>query len=268
MSPDTIHQIMKWIHIACGFVGLVVFWIPVFAKKGSRPHIIAGRVFVICGAVVGVTAMIASVWAMLSPATFISQPDASAEELGFVQFLLAILGWLGLSVTLSLWFGVDVIRTRQQPDRFGRRLNRVLNLLALTASAGLLVLAAVQTMSFGWQSRQLIPIALALFGFSDVRRFTRTLDNPRPTPMAWWYQHMEFMLGCGIGFHTAFAVFGFSRLLGDGYTAWIAFAWLLPAGVGMPATSLWIRHYKRKFGELDRTDGPRAPRIDIPVATG
>lgn len=26
--------------------------------------------------------------------------------------------------------------------------------------------------------------------------------------------------------------------------------WILPAAIGIPATFLWQRHYRRKFGEL------------------
>lgn len=268
MNHDTIHQIMRWIHIIAGSVGLVVFWIPVFAKKGSRPHIYAGRVFVVCGTIVGVTAVIASIWALIAPASFINEPTAGPEPLAFIRFFLGILGWLGLNVLASLWYGIDVIRTRKDPDRFGRRLNHVINAITIIATAGLLVLVVAQTMQLGWRTRNLIPIALAAFGFADIWRFTGILRNPRPTPMSWWYQHMEFMLGCGIGFHTAFAVFGLSRLLGDGFSGMMAFAWLLPAAIGMPATSIWIKYYKRKFGELDETPKPETPEVDSAAMAG
>ena len=59
------------------------------------------------------------------------------------------------------------------------------------------------------------------------------------------------MIGAGIAFHTAFAVFGSSRLFDIGLTGWIAvIPWVLPAAIGIPATILWTRHYRRKFGEL------------------
>jgi hypothetical protein len=62
---------------------------------------------------------------------------------------------------------------------------------------------------------------------------------------------MECMLGAGIGFHTAFFVFGFSRISGvqlPGIAALIP--WVLPSLIGIPATTLWIRYYKKRFGEL------------------
>ena len=35
-------------HVLTGFVGLAAFWVPVFASKGGRTHVRAGRVFVYC----------------------------------------------------------------------------------------------------------------------------------------------------------------------------------------------------------------------------
>ena len=58
------------------------------------------------------------------------------------------------------------------------------------------------------------------------------------------------MIGGGIAFHTAFAVFGMNQLFNLGLSGWLAVVpWILPAMIGIPATALWTRHYQRKFGE-------------------
>ena len=41
----TLHELLRDAHIVCGFVGLTAFWLPVFARKGQKLHITAGRVF-------------------------------------------------------------------------------------------------------------------------------------------------------------------------------------------------------------------------------
>ena len=60
------------------------------------------------------------------------------------------------------------------------------------------------------------------------------------------------MLGAGIAFHTAFIVFGarqwFALKLFGGPTALVP--WVLPSAVGIPTISIWIRSYRRRFGEL------------------
>ena len=46
---ETAHKIWRYSHVVVGTIGLVAFWIPVFARKGSRLHIRAGKLFVWCG---------------------------------------------------------------------------------------------------------------------------------------------------------------------------------------------------------------------------
>jgi hypothetical protein len=84
--------------------------------------------------------------------------------------------------------------------------------------------------------------------------------------MAWWYKHMENMLGVGIGFHTAFLVFGMSRLFEVRLpTPWQLLPWLLPTAIGLPAIAIWKRYYQRKFGELGTLVEDQAQRV-VPVS--
>ena len=55
---DTVHDAVRWLHVTLGFLGLAAFWLPVFMRKGGRGHIFFGRVFLYCGYVVLVSAMI------------------------------------------------------------------------------------------------------------------------------------------------------------------------------------------------------------------
>jgi hypothetical protein len=75
--------------------------------------------------------------------------------------------------------------------------------------------------------------------------------RPYPTPMAWWYEHMGAMIGGGIAFHTAFLVLGAGRIVGlqlQGPGA--ALLWVLPTLIGLPVSAIWVRRYRRQFGEL------------------
>ena len=60
------------------------------------------------------------------------------------------------------------------------------------------------------------------------------------------------MLGGGIAFHTAFAVFGGARLFDLGLEGGLAvIPWVLPALIGVPAIAIWVRHYKKEFAKRD-----------------
>ena len=100
------------------------------------------------------------------------------------------------------------------------------------------------------------PIKILLYAMSPIGFLTgngmlRYMRLADPSPRAWWYEHMGAMLGAGIAFHTAFAVFGVTRLFDVGFSGWLSvIPWVAPALIGVPATAIWTRHYRRKFGEL------------------
>jgi hypothetical protein len=63
---------------------------------------------------------------------------------------------------------------------------------------------------------------------------------------------MESMLGGGVALHTAFLVLGAGRLFGislDGSAAIVP--WLLSTVIGVPATSICVGDYRRKFNETE-----------------
>ncbi|HWL92228.1 MAG TPA: hypothetical protein VNT79_01725, partial [Phycisphaerae bacterium] len=185
----------------------------------------------------------------------------TAEELPYAveraRFLFSITGFLALAVLAGTAMGVRIVRTRQ--DHAMLRTPWLLLLLAvfglwslaLTVYGGWSLLASYS----GWHllppaaaGRYWISLSLGLIGVYGTIGDLRYIKRPRPTPMAWWYRHMECMLGAGIGFHAAFFVFGASRLLKLHLQGvWQLLPWLLPFAIGVPAMMIWIRHYERKF---------------------
>ena len=62
---ETMHDLLRALHISTGFVGLAAFWIPALARKGGRLHVGAGRVFAACAYVVALSALGSTSWALL-----------------------------------------------------------------------------------------------------------------------------------------------------------------------------------------------------------
>ena len=80
-------DVLIWVHVATGFVGLAAFWVPVFARKGSRAHVRAGRVYTYCAYVVTLSAVTASAGRIV---TCLSQGIGVADRpdlYGFPLFL-------------------------------------------------------------------------------------------------------------------------------------------------------------------------------------
>jgi len=250
------HELWRYTHIGIGFLGLFAFWVPVFAKKGSSLHTRAGKVFVFCGYVVAVTAMVSAAWALLSPMSFLTSrgipEEAALREVKQTEFLFAILFFLAFSVFLGLLVGVRLIRTKQTPEQFTTTPLKSLYAGYGLTGAALFVYGLVRFYTDGVSGPYILCVVLGVLGMFDMIDMMKFFANPRPTPMAWWYKHMESMIGCGIGFHTAFLIFGLSRIINADMlpAQFFLIAIFLPTAVGIPAVSMWIRYYKRRFKEL------------------
>ncbi|MEM6689484.1 MAG: hypothetical protein AAF664_08665 [Planctomycetota bacterium] len=238
-------------HIVTGSLGLVVFWVPVFAAKGSRLHTWSGRLFAISAYCVAGTAAVSSSWALVSPISFsgidrqLTQEEVSILS-GNIRFFFAILGALMCGLVSGIQLGSYCMRTKGKHDKTR---NRVLlfQILAALASASLAVFGAWQWLQTG-EGRYTLPLALGAFFAFDSRSAIRFLLSNESRDKEWWYLHMECMLGGGIAFYTAFFVFGFSRLSGVELSGFMqVIPWIIPSAIGIPATHLWIASYRRRF---------------------
>ncbi len=266
---DTLHLALRYSHIVAGFFGLALFWIPVFAAKGGRLHLRAGRAFAWCAVFVGLTGLAASAWAWIDIDSFLGPaldriPERSRPFLiDQAQFLFAILGYLSLLVLGGLWFAVRAVRTKQSHEALREPI--LLGFQAVIAAASVALVAwGTLNLLAGYRGEHLlpkaaagkywVPIVLGVVGLLGVKGDLSYILRPRPTRMAWWYKHMENMIGVGIAFHTAFLVFGSNRLIGFSLPgAWALLPWVVPSAIGIPATHLWVRYYKRRLGEVDAT---------------
>ena len=66
-SATPFEPISYYAHIAIGVLGLIAGWIAIGTKKGSQPHIYAGRTFAICVVIVSVTSAILLSVRMVAP---------------------------------------------------------------------------------------------------------------------------------------------------------------------------------------------------------
>lgn len=249
-----LHLVLRVLHIAAGAFGLLAFWAAVFTKKGATTHIRCGCAFVYCAYIVGVTAVVSAVWAVVVPFGFgtslgLSEGDIRrlASERGW---LFKVLGLAGLSLLAYIQVGVYAVRTKDRTSPTDRWI-----LLFTLGTFGLVgaTVAAMGVSSFledGPAIHNTMPAALGLVALPVVYTMLKFVRRSRPTHMDWWYKHMECMLVSGIIFHTALAITLSIRLvhqgLLDGPAALIP--WVLPTAVGVPIIFVWIIRYKIKFG--------------------
>ena len=237
-------SVLIGIHVATGFVGLAAFWVPVFARKGGRVHVRAGRVYAYCAYVVTLSAVTASAGRILS---YKFQGIGFADQPG--PYCMAIfLGYLGVVTFAMVRQALRVVATRRAPERLGTPFHKALGWASIAGSVTIIAVALGM-----WSDNSPILLGLSPIGLFTGRGMLRLIRNPHADRKGWFYSHLGSMLGSGIAFHTAFLVFGAQRLWAYDLAGPISFVpWLLPTIIGIPAIVLWTRHYRRKFAPTQR----------------
>ena len=237
------------LHIVFGFLGLVAFWFPIFSKKGRTLHKRAGRAFLWSGYIVAGSAIALALVTVISPfgthpEDLPSDPARLADATTGLRTFSVFLAYLGVITLASVHHGVRAMQTKKNLPALRTPFHTAVNRIAVASSVLVLI--------FGLMTQEIPLIALSPLGLLIGVPNLRYARRPKASKMAHWYEHIGAMLGGGIAFHTAFAVFGVQRFIdytSEGFVG--VLPWILPGVVGTIGTSIWVKHYRRKFGELD-----------------
>lgn len=239
---ELLSESARLLHVVFGAIGLVAFWFPVFAKKGGRLHKRAGTVFKWCAYIVLGAAAVALTIRVTALSFQGITPFSDPGPYGFIVFL----GYLVIVTFVVLHHGVTVLHNKRNHSLMKTAANRALAWIAIGASTAIVAYALLVS-----PATKILLLALSPIGFLSGRGILRFLGTEPTSTHAWFYEHLSSMIGAGIAFHTAFFVFGSTRLFEIGLTGWVAaIPWLAPSAIGIPATLILTSHYRRKFGEF------------------
>lgn len=235
---DSIHTVLRYTHIIGGFIGLALFWIPIFSKKGSKVHRQMGKYWTwLARVVVGS--------AFLGLCLYI--PDLVAKNVPAKNFaFLLFLGYLSIVAYIAVIYGVAVLNSKSDPTQMDTPFWNGVVIVSVSSSLFIIAFAFIVQPDTMPLLLALSPIGI-MYGL-QIRKYIKGKHN---SPKAWLYEHLDSMLGAGIAFHTAFAVFGMMRMFDIGLEGYVAvIPWILPAAIGIPAQHIWKRHYQKKFKEI------------------
>lgn len=235
---ETFLDLNRWLHIVAGFIGLAAFWVPLAVTKGGRVHRRAGTVFRYSAMVVVTAAGLAVVLnvarALFGGASVADNPEGWS--------FLVFLGYLALVTGGILSHGIGVLRHKRDPAGLDNLYRR--------STAWSMIAASVFIIGWAlyWRPENAILLyALSPIGVTNGMGILAVLDGRRNEPGLWKIEHLNALLGCGIAFHTAFAVFGINRFLPFELPGlWQVLPWILPAAIGLPASMLLTRYYRRQ----------------------
>jgi hypothetical protein len=222
---DWFHALIN-VHIATGAVGLVAFWVPVIAKKGSFWHRRAGQVFTVCMLVAGAAAVLMSICTVVDPMG--THPQLLTHEVfSNPAVVRAVFGWmmLGLAIlTLNLaWYGWQCVRHKRNQAAQRGWINLALQAATFVAATN----AAWQGFLIGTP----LMLGMSIVGWATVGTNLYFLYHPKPAPNAWLKEHIKALVGTGISVYTAFFAFGAVRTFPA--LALHPVLWAIPLTVGL-----------------------------------
>lgn len=238
-----IHSLLVNIHILIGSVALILFWIPVAARKGSPLHVRAGRYYSTVMYAVSATAFVASILVLVDsngirrPGETIVAEEAARLALNFRLAALFLL-MLSILVAASVRHGLLALRERKIPGSLKAPAHRTLLLILGTAGVGVGYLGVSHGL-----------ILLMIFGaisiVASVQMFRETIPE-RLSASERTIAHLGGLIGSGIGAYTAFFAFGGARFFGELLPGqWQALAWVIAPIVGSIAINRLTRRYRR-----------------------
>lgn len=217
----TAYQLTLYLHVGLGVAALLTFWMAALAKKGSGPHKLAGKAYVLV--MVG----------LLLPAVPLSWRALQHFSLSFGLFLFYLL----LITGTALWRAWTAVRRKRDFAAYAGAGFRRLGWANIAGGASVLGIGAV--------TAQPILIGFSAVGILSGRGMLKLAETGPAHPRWWMAEHIGAVLGCGVATHIAFLLIGLPRLLPAGWhgPALQTFSWLAPLVVSALAGRWLGRKY-------------------------
>ncbi len=239
---DWLHEIFRNTHMIGGFVGLGLFWIPLLSKKGSPMHKKLGKIWMWLARLVLLTAFLGILMYVPDLLAAGKTPFSHPNSYAFLIFL----GYLSIVTFVITIYAVDVLKHKTDVSQLATPYMKSQAYVCIALSLVIVAYAFIYN-----PDTKIVLLALSPVGLSTGWGMLSYMAGKQPSKRAWLYEHLGSVIGAGIAFHTAFAVFGMTRIFDIGLTGGLAvIPWILPALIGIPASIIWRRHYQKKFNEI------------------
>lgn len=205
---DSFTKITTLVHVSMGALSLILFWLPVFTRKGGKLHRKIGNIYVYLMWGVVITA------AMLSVKNFIIGEITAALFLGFLTLITGN----------PLWYGVAILNNKKGVSKAYKQTHFAFNLIIIAFSFLMLGYALMHLD----EGTSVLMIFFGLLGLSSAPQILNDYKT-QLTGKSWFKEHYQGMVISGTAAYTAFFAFG-GRQFMDGILTgyWQILPWILP----------------------------------------
>jgi hypothetical protein len=220
-------------HVIAGATGLIAFWVPIAARKGTRNHKKGGRVACYGFMVAGALAIAMALLSLYGPEERI--PSFKDREL-----FAGLFGWmmlyLGLLTIGFADYGLGVITHSRQREV----LRRARFQLVIAA----VVVSALWCGYYGFRVGHPLMVLVAAIGLIAMLMQQIFIWRKSTHPRDYVGEHFRALLGMGISAYTAFLSVGLIRLVPD--HVFNPLIWAGPSTVGVSLIIYFTYHANRK----------------------
>lgn len=224
LRMDLIFKILLFTHIPAGFIGLILFWIPVLAKKGSKLHVQVGKAYVFL------------MWIVVVTAAIMCCIRAYQGEL----IVAAFLGFISILTGQPLWYAISIIKHKKDVPMRMLKLKKLLSVVLFFSGLGLLIWGVNLKM----EGPAILLVIFGIIGLTAANDAFGSIQKAKENSN-WLREHIGGMIVTGIASHTAFFAFGGATFFQAFFAGpLIAIPWTAPTIVG----TIIIMMTNRKYG--------------------
>ena len=129
---ETLSKALLSTHVIAGFISLVLFWIPIFTKKGGKIHTLVGKIYIYL------------MWIVVVSAGILSVENAYQGNYLMASFL----GFLTLITSNPLWYGIASLKQKKGLSAGYKNIHLVFN-IAITLGGLLLIIYGITMIGKG-----------------------------------------------------------------------------------------------------------------------
>ena len=237
-----IHTLLFIAHILVGGAALVLFWIPIWSKKGQLNHVMFGRyyrtaMYAVAGTGAIMATMVIAMPMSIKPGFFMnaSDPDKVVFSIRLFWFFLLYLSLLSFTTTRH---GIAVLKAKKD--------NASMRVWHYQLPLWMLLIGGVGCFALGLMYDKTLHIVFGVLGIVMGQSTLRYCWKKEIQPGEWVVEHLGAMIGSGIGAYTAFLAFGGRTLFADLGSYQMIF-WIAPGLIGGIAANIIARNYGKKL---------------------
>jgi hypothetical protein len=241
----TLHHILFYIHVFCGAIGLIVFWLPMLVKKGGHWHVLSGKIFSNGMLIVSVSGLFMSAILLIDPvAVRYPQGGLSAEQAEKVILQNRNVGifllMLSLLVFVNVRHSILVLKAKSN-----RGLLKDFNHIG---SISALFLAGVAVGLLAWNQSNTLFAIFSVLSIVSAIGLARYIFKAELKPREWIIEHLTNIIGSGIGAYTAFFAFGGRRFFNEILVGQLQLLpWILPSVIGITGSIYLAKKYRKQY---------------------